>query len=380
MSWGTTNMLVSHLVLKFKVSLRAWRVAGPVAAFLFLGTWTHAEEEYRQPSSSRNAGRNSASVQRSSSRRVGALGVGALVNVQSSDLRKNPTQLPAFSQSLFSRPSSSASAVDLSRVKPPSSQQFFRGNSNQAELERATNQQIDELFKLTQRFKDSPRRGELWLRLAELYVEKASLIQMRLQEDYDQQIREYIGKKSNRKPKLNLESALAYNRRAIQLYEWFVRDFPKDPKIDQALFFLGYNHYELNNTRRGTDFYARLVREFPKSSYVVESHFALAEYYFENEKWEQAHENYAKVAQTQGHRLSLFSVYKSAWSSYRSGQNTRALKEMERALRGLRSVEDKNRLEAEAVRDLILVYAEVGRPGSAISYLREWAGEKSESA
>ncbi len=304
--------------------------------------------------------------------------VGEVVNLSTAALQKSQTALPAFSQSLFSQPVVSRSQVDLSRVKPPSSQEFFKGDSDKAELERATNQQIEELYKLTQRFKNSPRRGELWLRLAELYVEKASLIQMRLQEDYDQRVKEFIDKRSKQKPKLNLAASLEYNRRAIQLYEWFARDFSRDPKMDQALFFLGYNHYELNNTKKGTEFYTRLVRQYPRSSFVTESHFALAEFYFENEKWTLAHDNYQKVVASRGHRLALFSLYKMGWSSYRAGQNQRALKELEQVILQARGGGDKTKVENEAARDLILVYAEVGRPSQAISYLREWTRDRAD--
>ncbi|MFN7454916.1 MAG: hypothetical protein ACK5RO_09685 [Pseudobdellovibrionaceae bacterium] len=72
--------------------------------------------------------------------------------------------------------------VDLNQVKPPRTSSFFEdASSDQAKLEKITDQQINELFKLTQKFRTSPQRGELWLRLAELYFEKAGVIYFRKQ-------------------------------------------------------------------------------------------------------------------------------------------------------------------------------------------------------
>ena len=58
-------------------------------------------------------------------------------------------------------------------------------------------------------------------------------------------------KKKGRTPKLNLKPARVYNRRAIKLYQLFLENFPKDNKADQALFFLGYNHFELDEESKG---------------------------------------------------------------------------------------------------------------------------------
>lgn len=303
--------------------------------------------------------------------------VGDLSSLNSPVPTKSRASLPAFSRNLFTEPTQQ-SRIDLERVKPPAGNLFYRESGDKAELERITNQQIQELYKLTQNFKNSPRRGELWLRLAELYVEKASLIQMRQQEKYDQQLKDFFEKKISKKPKLVLNAALEYNRKAIQLYEWFVRDFGRDPKMDQALFFLGYNHFELNNTKKGFEFYDRLVKQYPRSSYITESYFALAEYYFENEKWDKAHEAYGKVLLNRSHRMFNFSQYKMAWASYRSGKSSRALKEMESVLETSRQGSATAKIEPEALRDLVLIYADAGSPDRAIGYFRQMAGDKAD--
>lgn len=284
-----------------------------------------------------------------------------------------------------------APAINLNQIKPPKTTFFFEDASDdKAKLEKITDQQINELFKLTQKFKNSPQRGELWLRLAELYVEKAGVIDYRKQGEYDVALKDYQAGKRKTKPVLNLADAKEYNKKAIQLYEWFIRDFPKDDKMDQALFFLGYNYYELGKLEQGTAYYTRLTKEYPQSPYVIEANFALAEYYFENEKWQQAQGYYSQVLRYRRHRLFNFSMYKIAWCEFRSGNTQKALKTMETLIRtskeqaaqaaskGGKTI-SKTRLESEGLRDLVVFYADVGDAERAPSYFEALAGNNGSS-
>jgi hypothetical protein len=136
---------------------------------------------------------------------------------------KKQVALPTFNEKIVQAPHHATTQADLAQVKPPRTSSFMEeGSDDKAKLEKITDQQIQELFKLTQKFKDSPRRGELWLRLAELYVEKAGIIDFRKQNDYDAKLKDFLEGKTKVKPHLDLADAREYNRKAIQLYEWFV--------------------------------------------------------------------------------------------------------------------------------------------------------------
>lgn len=299
-------------------------------------------------------------------------------------VKKTKSNLPKFN-----KPAAPPTTVNLRAVKPPSSNRLYiPEDANEAELMSVTDQSIDQLYKLTNKYRKSSRRGELWLRLAELYVEKARLVEFQIQNKYDKQMEDFLNKKRKTRPKLVLEPASQYNRKSIQLYEWFIRDFPKDPKVDQALFFLGYNHFELNEVKKGEKYYIRLTKEFPKSTYVVESNFALGEYYFDNEKWKEAKPHYLKVAKAKRHRLYSFALYKLAWVNYKM-QNTKvALKYLEEViLEGRRGKTKESssgvsqiRLAGEAIKDLIVFYAEAGDYRKARSYFEEVIGQKSAQA
>jgi TolA-binding protein len=271
--------------------------------------------------------------------------------------------------------------VNLDNVKPPPSSQLMKAEGttkDQLEYEKVLDQQIRELYKLTQQFKSSPNRGELWLRLAEVYVEKAGLVDARRQDEYDVKLRAFQSGKSKTKPKLDVAEAREYNKKAVQLYEWFQRDFPKDQKIAQALFFLGYNYFELGEVKKGAQFYEQLTKNYPNSQFVGEAHFALGEYYFENEKWSDAYREYSFLIKQKKHRLHTFALYKGAWCLFRIGKMQQAMGYLEYIIKSGRaeaaeeSVGGKKvnrmKLEGEALRDIVVFYAEAGNPATAASY------------
>lgn len=302
-------------------------------------------------------------------------------NVQ---MQKGETALPEFGGYNF-KPSQNTH--NLESVKPPRSSEILqnRGGGTKAEYERVLDQQIQELYKLTQRFKNSPNRGELWLRLAELYVEKAGIVDARHQDAYDQALSDFKAGKTKIKPVLNTAEAKDFNRRAIQLYEWFERDFPKDEKMDQALFFLGYNYFEMGDTHKGAEYYQRLNKTYPNSPFVGESHFSLGEYHFENEKWADAYKEYTYVIKDKKHRLNTFALYKGAWCLFRLGKTQQSLSYLEYIIKSSkyeqeassqsRRAVNKNRLEQEALRDIVIFYAEARPASDAIAYFRGLLGD-----
>lgn len=266
-------------------------------------------------------------------------------------------------------------ARNVGLVKPPSSKKFYVYDDNplKTEYNRLVDEEISRLYKLSRQYKRSRSRGEIWLRLGERYVEKAQIIDFKLQDDYDKKLAAYNSGKLKRKPRPpSRREVRNYHKRAIRLYEWFVRDFPKDRKVPQALYFLGYNNFEIGNLRKGESYYKQLTRRFPKSVYVAESHFALGEYYFEKEQWKKAMPEYMSVVKRRKSRLYTFALYKASWCHYRLGSYKTALATLvkvikvsranvtEETVEGTRAI-DKLRLAKEAIGDFVSFYEQTGR-------------------
>lgn len=260
---------------------------------------------------------------------------------------------------------------DMNVIKPPRSSKFFYADSDlKKEYNKLIDQEIEKLYKLSQKYKTSKSRGEIWLRLAERYVEKGKIIEFATQDAYDKNIKLWEQKKISKKPVLPKAPGKKFYLRAIQAYEWFVRDFPKDAKVPQALYFLGYSNFEIGNENRGESYYKELTQRFPSSVYVDESHFALGEFYFEKEKWDDAIEEYGRLISKKSARLYTFSLYKTAWCQFRQGKYNQAVDNLERVIRlgdsnaaaaeGIKEV-NTIRLKEEAIKDYVAFYSQTGK-------------------
>lgn len=279
---------------------------------------------------------------------------------------------------------------DVTLIKPPSSTKFYVYDENplKSEYNKLLDQEIKKLYALSQKYKTSKNRGEIWLRLAERFVEKGKIIEMKLQDDYEKKMKLWDDKKITKKPALPKNPGKSFYLRAIQLYEWFIRDFPKDGKVPQALYFLGYSNFESGFDKKGAEYFKELTQRFPSSVYVDEAHFALGEYYFEKEEWTAALDQYQVLVNKKSARLFGFSLYKSAWCYYRMGKYEVAVDTLERVIRlgdaGGGSVEgtkevNKLRLREEAIKDYVAFYAQTGKYKEAESDFTKAIGSEAKA-
>jgi len=297
------------------------------------------------------------------------------------DIKKARISLPPVA-----KPDRKARSYNLEMIKPPSSfKNFVAAETGEAKLERLVDDEIDQLYQLTQKYRKTDRRGELWLRLAELYIEKARLIEFRKQEDFEKKVQAWLKRgQKGRKPTIDLAEPQKFNRKAIQLYEWYLRDFPKSKDADQALFFVGYNFFEIGDVKKGARYYEILTERFPKSVFITESFFALGEFYFENEQWAKALDNYQAVIQKKRSRVFSFALYKAAWCQYRLGKIENAISSLEKVIRFGQSEEEKSdsrfgkvsrvRLVNEALRDLVPIFGESRNYETAFRYFSSLVG------
>ncbi len=307
-----------------------------------------------------------------------------LINkVSKQKVRKKRTILP---ETLSSRPKRIQKS-QLRAVAPTrrSSVLFKAKNQDEAELGRLLDEEIKQLFTLMKRYQRSKNRGEVWLRLAERYMEKSKLVEFTLQEKFDERLKAWQSTKNKgRSPKLSLKSAHDFKRKAISLYKLFLENFPKDNKIDQALFFLGYNHYDLDDLEKGVKYYNQLLKEYPRSPYVEEVYFSLGEYHFEKGEWSKAKEHLLKILRRKKKgKFYNVSTYKLAWCEFNLGNGGKAIKYLERVLKRTQMLIAKGQqrsktraefspiyLSAETARDLVVFYSKVKNYKIARAYFQ----------
>ena len=255
--------------------------------------------------------------------------------------------------------------LNLKSVQPPSSAKlYYASGSDEAELERVTNEEINHLFRLLKK----NRNAELTLRLGSLYVEKARLISFKIQANYDKKFSDFKAGRRKTKPYLNLKPAHVYNRKSLKLFEDFKRSYPKHKRMDEVLFFLGFNFYQLENAKQGIKYFSELESRFPRSVYLYEARFQLGEHYFQMGKWKSSFKYYSKVAQNKRGKFYFFALYKMAWSSYKMGRASQGLAILERIIkegRKFKVVSDRDQVftfTAEATEDLVLFYTYSRKP------------------
>ncbi len=267
-------------------------------------------------------------------------------------------------------------------AEPPREfRRYFEAGTDEAELESVINQEINQLFNLLK----TSKRHDLRLRLGNLYIEKARLIEYRLYEKYDQQMDLFQNKRRKSKPRLNLKPTYVYINKAIKLFETYRRQFPKDKNMDQVLFFLGVSYFKRGHLEKGRARYETLIKKYPKSEYTDDVHFELGEYYFNKSQWKRSVNYYRKIASNRKKRLYSFALYKIAWCRLKMGQADRAMANLEAVIREgarqqgrqNRGVEGAGRLHFanEALGDLPLFYSHSrNKPERALSYFRKRAG------
>ncbi|MCZ0931759.1 MAG: tetratricopeptide repeat protein, partial [Oligoflexia bacterium] len=252
-------------------------------------------------------------------------------------------------------------------------------DSDEAELEQVMIEEERQLFKLLKRKKTA----ELTLRLGALYAERARLIAFKIQSDYEKKLQAFKSGLRQSKPYLNLRSSQVYNRKSLKLFEDFKKSYPKHKRMDEVLFFLGFNFYQLKDKKQGIKYYTELEQRFPKSFYLYEARFQLGEHYFQLKNWKQSLRYYGKVSGNKRGKFYFFSLYKMAWCLYKLNRVSNGLALLKRIIeegRDFQRVSDRDQtftFTDEATEDLVLFYTFSKKdPSSAKSFFLSLLDDK----
>ncbi|MFN7685531.1 MAG: tetratricopeptide repeat protein [Oligoflexia bacterium] len=236
-------------------------------------------------------------------------------------------------------------------------------------------QEIAQLKLTLSRRVPEQRRADLYLRLAEIYIEayRAEFLlegrahEMRL----EQRIEDKTIERSRSKP---------YLKAAVQACQEILDLGIRFDKLDQVHYFLAYNYSELGDQKRARENYSKILQKFPGSRFAIEAHHELGEAAFLSRDYRVAQAQFERVlalapqaprfeAQIPRVRLRL------AWCYYRQKQYPRAVAEMKEAIRLAGADQEKLiSIRDEALRDLAIFMTETGKVEDAIAYFEKVAG------
>jgi TolA-binding protein len=246
-------------------------------------------------------------------------------------------------------------------------------------LRRKTIASIQDLLKSK---KKNVRRFELLLRMGELYVERHDYVRDQEMDSYTKAWDAWSKDKKGQEPKAEFGGSEAEMVKAANAFRQLVSEFPKHPRTDAALYSLARTLARLGKDT-AVDYYKQMIQSFPKSPLIADAYLSLGEYYFDKHDIPSAMTYYKKVMDFKTHRAYPYAVYKLGWAFYNApakneGETRENNKKAVAAFKLVVKLSDADKergrrdldLRDEAIRDLIMVWADAEDVASAWKYFK----------
>ncbi len=244
-------------------------------------------------------------------------------------------------------------------------------NEKEKQIEAIRNEEIKTIKSALSLRSQQNRKAELYLRLAELYLEAYQadfLYEGRLHQK---------ALESNPSAKFLRERTTGDLRNGIGAAEEILNLNVEKSKLGQIYYFLGYNYAEYGNPEKSREYYQRLIRELPDSQYAFEGYRSMGDEAFAKGEYDQAltlFEQALKRAKDPSQQARIH--HKLAWCYYRQKRTDDAINSMKKAIAISKSDQEKLfNIREEGLRDLAVYYAESGRVEEAIDYFKKNAGD-----
>ncbi|RPJ82778.1 MAG: hypothetical protein EHJ94_01210, partial [Deltaproteobacteria bacterium] len=217
-----------------------------------------------------------------------------------------------------------------------------------------------------------PYLPELFLRLAELYIEKSRIV--------------YFIRKDRTKvsePSLDQLESNSLKNQAIEIYQRILNNFPDYPDRDKVHFFMAHEYRELGQFDNMVVQYREIIRNYKNSGYVPEAYLLLGDYFINKEDLDLAKRHYHAVLNYPDSPAVGIARYKLAWCHINKAEYPEAIKLFEEAVANKGSgknldVDTYKRVDIrlESLIDMAYCYGEcykTNTPDQALSYFRNYA-------
>jgi tetratricopeptide (TPR) repeat protein len=244
--------------------------------------------------------------------------------------------------------------------------------SEESRIRELRNEEITQLRIALGRRSPANRRADLYLRLAEIYIEtyrseyllEGRVHEQRLEKGQEDKLIDH----SHSQPALNA---------GIKACKEILSFRIPYSKLDEVYYFLGFNYSELGDRAQGVKYFDQLTRQYPESSYVGEAYKEMGDAAFDSGNFRKS-QAYYELAAKHGTPENLPRIdHKLAWSYYRTKQFDRAVETMKLAIANSQKNGEKFlSLREEALRDMAVFMTETGRVDEAVSYFQSVVSDK----
>jgi TolA-binding protein len=224
-------------------------------------------------------------------------------------------------------------------------------------ISRTENKAIEALLNILKKKKGTPQEADYLNRLAELYMRKSKTGRF-----FDLQ-RDNKNKTMSSFP-IPDEKGLDSVKKALEIYERIIKNFPKFEEFDSVLFNSAFALQQLGQKKQSENNYKRLIENFPQSKLMTDSLIALGELLYDQAKFKEAQIYFEKIENYPESKVYSYGLYKLAWTYYNQKQSDLAIKKLKEVIaKNPASDEGVNKkgyyLRKEALRDLVLFIGEV---------------------
>jgi len=180
------------------------------------------------------------------------------------------------------------------------------------------------------------------------------------------------------------EKVKDYQSLTTDTYFEVIADFPNLKNMDEIRYYLGYHLTLMKEMKRSAEVYKDLIRNHPNSKYVPDALVNVGELWFAENDFANALQMYEVAASEQYKNAPVYNyaIYKQGWCHYNLGRYGVALGKLKTVIENTRAMIKKSGnkgaidLQKEAQNDMVLPYAKVGKPGGAVKFFKEWAGDR----
>jgi len=229
---------------------------------------------------------------------------------------------------------------------------------------------------MIQRARGAAYLPDLYMRLAELYTERARYAWLVV---YERRKARGDESRAVESPEARLLKNLA-----ISTYGRVLREFPAYPKNDDALFLSGHEYRELGDFDKMKETYEQLIETYPKSSHRLEAYLTLGDHSFDASDLPTAQRYYDRILAEPWSAVHPLARYKLAWLKVNQGDCKEAVRLFEVTLRehpasgaelspGLLRTQKSLNVMREALVDLAYCYPDVYPDKPPVPYFTELA-------
>jgi tetratricopeptide (TPR) repeat protein len=225
---------------------------------------------------------------------------------------------------------------------------------------------------LIHRARNKPYLPELYMRLAELYIEQSRIAYYVRRTEKGESTSTFDQIESN-----------TLKNQALEIYQRILNDFPEFEARDKVYFFMAHEYRELNQIDDMVAQYRTIITKYPNSPYVPESYLLLGDYFISKQDLDTAKKHYEAILKYPECTAISIARYKLGWCYINQLQFQEAIKLFEDVVKSPEKGKDleidtykRVDIKQEALMDMAYCYTECYKdnpPEDALAYFQKYS-------